>query len=350
MTAHTTQFTQPRSWHFLANKTGSGYLRNGGTYVSYMSPATADWTIVIEKMPGDGRGVTAENATFVLDWATASPVAVWLSDLSIAHADNDTSHYFIEQAPITIGADGSFSLMLMPATLWTVSTVRTGHKGAPPPAPPPASFPASWSDDFNACTPGSEALYFIDQNGGWECVQGDGAHGIVMEQMVPAKPITWRPDETRPHSVIGSAQWRNTDASIDFLLPKATDVALFAVHCSIAFDKAGPNLITISNVMPGLWLSLSTSSWALFPFVANVTTPSAALARGSLPSPLQVGTWHMVRMSITGTRVTGSLDGTPVFSALDVGAAVPVEGWVGIGTADWGQHVQFDNISITTSG
>ena len=88
VTAHTTQFTQPRSWHFLANGPGAGKLRGGGTYVTYLNPTSGDWTLVVEKMVGGGA--SAEDATFTLSGlAAAAPLALWLSDLSVAHAGEE---------------------------------------------------------------------------------------------------------------------------------------------------------------------------------------------------------------------------------------------------------------------
>ena len=369
------------------------------------------------------------------------PVLIPLSPRSNP-ADNDTSHYFLEQAPITVDSNGAFTLTVRPGYLITVSTLRTGHKGDMT-SPPPAAFPPTWRDDFNACPLGGEAPFFMDQNGGWECVDShDSARGVVMRQSVPAHPITWRPDETRPHSVLGSAKWRDTNVSVDVALAAGGDVALLAVHCSIAYDKAGPNLITIVSVgrtrnspvlsaflraHDRLWCVNHSLSFAL----ARPSTPSAVqrdarsvavrlhYAVGAVPlrgqrvharggprvrtPPLSAAAGHVAhtgcewpamqagrekemrgcsgavsssavaahcwifylnlpyspelslrflhhQLSITGTVAHASIDGTALFPSgvINVGAAVPVDGWVGFGTGDWGQAVLWDNFAVDT--
>jgi len=111
---------------------------------------------------------------------------------------------FQQLAPITVAADGTFSLRVTVDSMYTLTTVATGSKGSFPDAmSAPTLFPAAWTDDFEACPISSEAAYWADQNGVWECrPSGDATHNTVMQQMVPLRPVTWGGD-IRPHSLIG---------------------------------------------------------------------------------------------------------------------------------------------------
>ena len=188
------------------------------------------------------------------------------------------------------------------------------------------------------------------QNGAWECVP-DGANpptrGTVLRQVVPAHPITWRPDETRPHTVLGSMQWRDVDASIDFRLAAVGDVALLAARCWIDGKASGAAPITAENAMAGVWLAVTQQAqWALYRNVANVSVAGAAVASGPLPL-LVPGAWHTARLVVAGRTATAYLDGARLFDGVDVGWAA-ANGWVGVGTGDWGQHVDFDRVVVTT--
>lgn len=75
-----------------------------------------------------------------------------------AYYPGDKSVEFTQQAPLTVGADGSFSVSVPIDSITTISTVTTATKGAPAATPPaPVLFPAAHTDDFEACAISSEA-------------------------------------------------------------------------------------------------------------------------------------------------------------------------------------------------
>ena len=103
---------------------------------------------------------------------------MWHSKVTVGVPDNDTSAYFLQQAPITLGADRSFALPLVVGDVYTITTLATGVKGAPPaPPPPPGAFPATWADDFDACAVSQEAEYWTDQVRGVPR-RGEGGQGV----------------------------------------------------------------------------------------------------------------------------------------------------------------------------
>lgn len=70
---HVTQFTQP-GWHYLKAGSGSGVLPMGGYYVTFVNPASEDFTINVVKIDHDhapctrpglpNLSVSAENVSF----------------------------------------------------------------------------------------------------------------------------------------------------------------------------------------------------------------------------------------------------------------------------------------------
>ena len=193
VTAHWSQFTEPYSgdWVYLANRTGAGYLRQGGTYVTLRNQRTGDWTLIIEKQKSDPGAPSSESATFHLDatLAGAAPggqLQVWKSVVDYSRADNDTSQYFLKQAPITLGPGvTSFSLDIAVGDVYTITTqANAGNKGSFAPPPPPTPFPTTWDDDFSKCIVGQEADYFTSQDGAFQCIKSsDGSNNTVMRQM-----------------------------------------------------------------------------------------------------------------------------------------------------------------------
>lgn len=355
VTAHTTQFTAADgNWVYLANRTGAGYLSAGGTYVTLFNKATGDWSLVIEKQTTDSaQQPQAETATFQLDGTLAGKTGqlqVWRSSVDPGRADNDTSTYFLQQQPIPLAPGAtSFTLSIAVGDVITVTTLTTGAKGSTASPPPPATpFPTTWVDSFDACAVGQEADSFVSQDGSFLCQPStDGTGNIVMKQVAATWPVQWRPDEQKPHTVGGSALWRAANVSVSFRLTTATETALLAVRCWV--DNTLPNAGPISSEMwmRGAWLSVSGQSWSLFPSYANATNGVDKVIGGTVNAPgVQPGTWHTLGLVIgANNQLTGSLDGTVLFTGVD-GSFLPSTGYVGLGTLDYGQMVEFDKLAV----
>jgi galactosylceramidase len=369
-TAHYTQFTSiraPRSWHYLlvgGARGGSGALSTGGSYVGLVDLATGNFSVVIEKaQPG---GAAPETATFVLGGSLAGVgrVAVWSTLLSVAGgAPVGESEQFVRLGEIAV-VNGSFSVDVAVGQILTVtSLLGAGRKGQPAAAPPPPStFPLAYFDDFNACAAEAQAKYVTDFNGAMACEDtGDAAHGTVLRQVVPKAPIRWWTD-SRPHSIVGDSTWTDVNATLDFRCTTPGGSAMIGARASIGsatYITDGAPGISAEDSLPGLWFSLACAggangegpaAWALYARVADVGSARTALASGTLAAPLPVMTWHTVGISVVGRRVAGSLDGAAVFDLdLPASAAVPPAGWVGFGTAGYGDFTQFDNLAISAA-
>jgi hypothetical protein len=225
--AHTTQFTEV-GWLYSALGAGSGWLPQGGSFVTLVPPPAAaavagsdptagagtdagpTMTMVIEKMDpakskceweGVGNSTTPQNetASFQLHGALATikSLNVWRSRIGSAGVYSH-GEVFQGLAPIAVDATGRFSIELCADCVFTLTTVTTGQKGSfgttsnrnsntsngsvavaavAAAAGVPnvtgwvaAVSPAGFSDDFDGYNLSSEAAYWSDMAGSWEIV------------------------------------------------------------------------------------------------------------------------------------------------------------------------------------
>jgi hypothetical protein len=253
---------------------GSGWLKQGGSYVTLVPPATAEtasagptMTMVIEKMDpatshceweGVGNSTTPLNETvsFTLQGALAkvTKLNVWRSLIG-GYA---SSQVFEKLDPIAVSG-GRFSIDLCAECIFSVTTLSIGQKGTFSAVPRltgwvDATSPAGFSDNFDHYNLSSEAAYWSDMSGSWEIVAATereietkheahymrehvepapaAAHGKVMRQMVPTPPIFGIRTEVRPLSMIGEKTWGDTNLSIDVLVttPSGTQFAIQNAH------------------------------------------------------------------------------------------------------------------------
>lgn len=346
--AHWTQATAP-GWRFIAQAAGgAGALAGGGQWTALVDAPSGGFTLILSKPAAGAAEVTA--------FALAGPAAALTSLHAVrsrvvpgGDLGRNLSDYFVAQPDVVV-TNGAFSVPVAPGDMWTISTVATMAKGAarggaPPPATP---FPAAFADDFSRCVPPQEAAFWTDMTGVFECASDNAGGGVVMRQVVPAKPLEWRNDEQRPFSVFAAdAAWAAADITIKVRAAAAADGALVGV-------RANPNnccgrVISGEDLMPGAWLALGGAGapgWTLYNAIANVSTSTGVLARGPAPA-LAPGEWHTVRVAVTAAdELSAWLDGAPLFAALDVHGAVPPTGFVGIGTLDYGMYVDFAGFSV----
>jgi galactosylceramidase len=352
--AHTTQFTKP-GWSYLpvgtGAGTGAGLLANGGTYLtiadwtSGKTGAAADYTIVIEKMSSEHSSCVRpylqpypsgpEVATFKLTGHLASikTLNVWYTHW--AYAAEDKTVEFERRAPIAVAADGTFSLNITVDSIYTLTTRTDGAKGVPSaPVAKPFLFPATWTDSFESCAESSEAAYWADQNGAWECKNsGDPTHGIVMQQQVPLKPVTWGGD-IRPHSLIGHRDTFDASFVIDAFIAQPGASVLLGVHMQGTDNSAGILLLFPSN----------SNQWALFGTIKDVNT-SKPIATGLTPMKILAGAWHTYRVDINGSLLNVWVDGQVAAANANV-STMTRSGHFLIGCGDYGQYTQFDNVQL----
>ena len=359
--AHYTQATAP-GMHWLPRGAGAGALAGGGTYVSFLHPATGALTLVLSKPAANS---SSESAAFALRLPRGAPAALQAvrSALTPGAAAPALGAYFVAQPPVPVAGDGTTApLTISPGELWTLTSLPPGtlRKGSPARAPgAPAPFPAAYRDDFSACPLASEPAYFTDQTGSFECAAAapGGSSGVALVQSVPAHPIAWRPEEQRPFSLfaadIGVAA---VNVSVRFYLPGGGGTALLGA-------RANPNdccgrVITGEDLMPGAWLAVCSAGggrWGLYNAIANVSAgcggqagAGGCLGAGAIAGGLAPGQWHALELRVSAAgAASAALPGGAgaLFEGLPLGASVPAHGFVGLGTGDWGMYVQFQDFS-----
>jgi hypothetical protein len=198
--------------------------------------------------------------------------------------------------------------------------------------------------------------YFSDQNGIWECADsGDGDHGIVIQQLVPLKPIAWGGD-IRPHTLIGHRDAKNTSFVIDAKVDQAGGSLFVGVHMQGTDDYTGNDY--------GIFFTVDStdSSWAIYDSLEDVGSLEAAKLRGTLPrvwytyfpdaTPTGVlqGVWHTYRVDVNGTAAHGFLvnvwiDGNLLVHNFSYDG-MTTSGHGSLGTIDFGHFTQFDNLQL----
>jgi galactosylceramidase len=357
--AHHTQATAP-GMHWLPPGAGAGALLSGGTYASFLHPATGALTLIINKPL---LNASAEAVSFSLQHLPlGAPAELYAvrSTVVAGAAAPQLEDYFVLQPSVPVFAANATTapLRIAPGELWTLTSLPGAlRKGAPPRAvAQPSPFPLFYSDTFAACPLGSEAPYFTDMTGSFECAPAapGGSSAVALVQSVPQHPIAWRPEEQRPFSLFAAdISLSAVNASIAFWLPTPGSAVLLGA-------RANPNnccgrVITGEDLMPGAWVAVCSSQWGLYNAIANVSAAcggvpgvGGCLAVGSVAGGVALGTWHTLALSVSaGGRASAALNGgaVPLFEGADVGSStgVPARGFVGIGTGDWGQSVQFQD-------
>lgn len=308
-TAHTTQFVQP-GWQYLDNS--SGNLVNVGSYVTLKNGS--DYSVIVETVDMWGPQTAQFNVTGGLSTGT---VHVWKTDANTQ---------FVQQSDIT-PVNGSFTMTLVPGSIYSLTTTSGQAKGSAVSAPP-AAFLFPFSETFESYTPGQTAKYFSAIDGAFEVSNcGAGRSGNCLRQVVTTPPIAWRTAGLAdPASFVGAISWTSYQVSSDVLLEQPGTVKL--IGRLTAENQTSSNLSAYQ-------LEVSdTGAWSLR--LGSFQT----LASGTVPFSLS--TWHTLKLILNGSKIQGVIDGVLVANTVDTTYG---NGMAGLGTAGW-TNAQFDNFRI----
>lgn len=361
--AHTMQFTDASgAWSYLAVGPGggSGLLLGGGSYVALKNFATGDVTIVVEKLsaasaclqpgtPGPSYGALPERATLMLQGGLAGITSLHVWRTHWAFGPNDTTEEFVYAGSLPVVA-GAVTLDVAMDSVYTLTTVAGGSKGAYAVPPQPSLFPTAWEDDFEGCVPPAEPDYVCDMSGAMECAPADPTdppRGTILAMRTPLIPVPSGGD-LLPHSLLGALDTVNASLAVDARIQPGGGALLLGVRVQQQeYDPGNPNPIV------GALLAVEASdgpagSYSLWPSAAAVVGRGGApLATG--PAPVRAGEWHSYRLDANGTTVSCWLDGAPLFSFDDSAAALPPNGHALLGAPGWGNESglpQFDNLGL----
>eukprot|EP00912_Choanoflagellata_sp_UC4_P001195 UC4_evm2s747 len=216
--AHTGQFVKV-GWKYLDVNHGSGYLTNGGSYVTLVSPDSAYFSIIIEKLEGRclrcaGQNTIDELASFLLSGdLKASELQIW--------STNET-HHFQYLGNITITSDGEFEVFVPRDTIITVSNFFNGQKKGEISAPIPSNtpFPTSYEDDFENYTIDSSARYFADNGGSFQIAASPLSDGgkVVKQWVKNENGVNRWGYNVNPISLIGNSSWTTFTVKVSVLV------------------------------------------------------------------------------------------------------------------------------------
>ena len=143
MHAHWTQVTEP-GWKILGVEGGgSGYLDGGswqgGTYCTVVSPDSADFSVILERLHCKRAGAVKLMLTHL---PTAKPLVLWRT--------NEGGYFQRDTQALTVRG-GELTLALEAASVYSLTSVATGsHGNFSEPVPPPSDFPLPHDDTVRA--------------------------------------------------------------------------------------------------------------------------------------------------------------------------------------------------------
>jgi hypothetical protein len=307
-TAHTTQFAQP-GWQYIDSACGR---LNGGTFATLKKGS--DYSIIIET----SSTFASQNAAFhITGGLSTGAVHVWKSD-----ADSQ----FIQQSDI-VPVNGSFTMTLLPQSIYSVTTTTGQSKGdaAPPTA---TAFPFPHFEDFESYSPSQGAKYFSAIEGSFEVAAcGGGRSGQCLRQAVEAQPIPWpEVGVAEPASFLGSTSWTDYRVTADVFLETPGESKLIG-----RLTKENENSGDLNAYQ---FYASSAGSWRLCLNNFNV------LASGTVSFPIK--TWHTMSLILNGAQIQGIIDGVTVANITDNSYT---RGMAGVGVKNW-TAAQFDNFRV----
>ncbi|KAH0620445.1 hypothetical protein JD844_020904 [Phrynosoma platyrhinos] len=310
ITAHTTQFTQP-GWHYLQV---DGHLEAGGSYVA-LTDGQGNLTIIIETM------------------SKLQTLQMWYSKLEFSSSN---STLFKSLGPIKV-CEGVLTLNLGLDEIYTLTTLKTGHKGSLQNPPPSQPFPSKYKDDFNIRNPTfSEAPNFADQTGVFEYFVNSsdpGEHTFTLRQVVTQRPVTWVADAENTISIIGNYKWVNLTITCDIYIESEKGGAFIGGRV----DKAG---IYVGDAKGVFFWVLPDGTYR----VTGDLYGNNILMKGL--SGVRAKAWHTLTLMLTGSNASGMLNGNPLWENVTVYS--PRNGWAAIGTHSF-EFAQFDNFQVQAS-
>lgn len=324
VTAHTTQFAQP-GWQYLDRS--SGYLAQGGSYVSLKSTDGKNWSVVLETI--DAK--QTQHVDFrIVGGLSMGAVHIW---------ETNASKTFDRVADV-MPQNGRFSYTFDPESLYSLTTTTGQGKGtAEPPAVHPFPFP--YRGNFDSTPLGRSPKYLSDQNGAFEVHPCQSRAGRCLQQMIVVKPIPWGGLTPNPWTLVGDENWTDYTVTADVLVSETGPVAIMGrIDSANAFreeDAKYPSGYVFVLYPDGKWKLISKT----------YNRPITVLASGKfkdLPGKgagFSTSEWHHVALEFHASQIVAILDDEKVASVVDRSHA---HGMIGLGTG-W-NSAQFDNLSV----
>jgi galactosylceramidase len=344
--AHYGQFTEV-GWQYLNG--GSGDLTCGGTFVTLKSPGQ-DYSIIVETKDAKAP----QQLRFQIGGG--------LSDKEPCVWRSDAREQFVRQADIK-PVNGTFTLTLEPASIYSLSTTRGQQKGSFNDIPAPAPFPFPYYETFDQYSSpqqwGYLPRYTADIIGAFEIADRPDNAGKAIRQMVPWPTNSWAPD-WHPYTILGDENWQDYEVSADVYLNPGDSAAIMgrinhvgtgwgiipkAYFLQLTSDGQC-RLVVIRGKENKQELVGDAEQQALIK-AQNDADEGGEKVLGTVRLPI-IGPkqWHSLKLRFDGSSITGLVDGKPVLTAND---ALYPRGMAGLMVGQEGNRTStsyFDNVLI----
>lgn len=318
--AHTTQFAKP-GWKYLDS--GCGNLPGGGNnyYVTLKNPGNSDYSIIIVNS-NDNEMIKFNLAGGL----STGKIHVWISN---------SSKQFVHSQDIT-PVNGSFSIKVVPGTIYSLTTTTGQQKGMASNAiPADLPFHTTFSDNFDNYVVGATPKYFLDMNGTFEVTQIPG-ESKSLRQVIPQGQIgePWRKQEFAPFTLIGDETWTDYTVSVNCLIEDSGVVKVMGrINHQICWNVYDPNgyILSADNI----------GRWNLFVYDTPGGGDQVRTDLASGTSSIRANTWHNLKLQFAGNNIKAFIDGAQVASVTDNTSWI---GLAGVGT-NW-NTARFDNFQI----
>jgi galactosylceramidase len=315
--AHYGQFTET-GWEYLNG--GSGILAGGGSFVSMKSPNN-DYSVIIETK---GALSPQQLRIEVSGGLSTRELCVWRSNVQ---------EQFAQQASLK-PVNGSFTLILDPNSIYSLSTTTGQQKGSFSDIPPAQSFPFPYHEDFESyANPeqwGGLPRYFADIEEVFELVERPDGKGRAIRQVISTPPISWAP-LWQPYTIIGDEQWRDYEVSVDVYLGSGDTAGVMGRvnHVGTGYgcipkgyfmrlrDDGRCDLVVVRGKADRKELVGDAEQQALI-MAQNDKGEGGekVLATVQLPD-IRPNRWCNLKLRFDGTTITGFVEGKSVVTATD---------------------------------
>ena len=349
--AHYGQFSAV-GWQYIDQ--GCVKLEGGGSMVMMRSPATDDYSIIIETK--DAKSAQSVEVRLPKGLSRKA-LCVWMSN---------AQEQFVRQQDIS-QKSGHFTITLEPGTVYSLSTTTGQQKGSFTDIPASAPFPLPYADNLDQYTQPSTwgylPRYLADIIGAFELTTRPEGQGQCIRQVVGEHTLSWAP-EWHHYTILGDSAWRDYEVSADVYLTPGDEAGVMGRLCDVGtgygvwvkgyymkLDDQGNCTIILSRGKPDpKELIGDAEQQAIILARKDVEIGGEyTLATAKVPdiSSLQ---WHNLRLRFIGDQITGYIDGKEVLSATSDHYKKGMAGLIAPLQKKRVCTPYFDNLSITPLG
>jgi len=327
--AHYGQFSKV-GWSYLNG--GYGELTGGGSFVTLKSPGR-NYSMIFETKDATNNQPLTINLGGGL---SVDQLCVWRSDVSAQ---------FVRQ-PDLKPRNNSFSILLEPRAIYSISTTTGQRKGEFKNVPASHAFPFPYRETFQEYAQpdryGWLPHYTADIAGIFEIADRPDRPGKCLRQVIGKLPQSWAP-EWLPYTILGDRNWKNCTVSADIYLDGGGAAGIMG-----RVNDVGSGY---GCVPKGYYLKISEDGHFGLYGVRQVKdeTNGSELASGSIPQ-FDSKRWHNLKLQFAGNLITGEVDNVTIFSVSNSLYSSGMAGLMAGVNSKQRNTACFDNLLINANG